>query len=338
MGKKSEWRKLLLQTAKIAVGSSAAIYAAEMMGLQYGASAGSIALLTLVTTKWETVRLSVYRIFTFGIAVALAAATMGLMKSEWIAYGIYIFCLIGFCKVVGMYATVSVNAVIGTHFLQSKDFGYDFIWNEFQLVCIGITAALILNLFYDYGSQRRNLIKSQREAESELQMIMGELAAYMLGKRMQINVWQKIHEMELKLQDDIRAAYEYQDNTFRSHPGYYIDYFEMRMKQLDILHNLHNEMRKIRHMPAQAQVVADYMLYLTDYVIELNSPEKQIRRLDQIFEDMKREPLPVTREEFESRAVLYHILMDLAEFLAVKRRFVNDLNDTQRELYWTKNE
>ncbi len=94
----------------------------------------------------------------------------------------------------------------------------------------------------------------------------------------------------------------------------------MRAKQLNILHNLHNEMRKIRRMPAQVKIVAEYMLYLTDYVVELNSPEKQIRRLEQIFEEMKREPLPVTRDEFESRAVLYHILMDLEEFLTVKKR------------------
>lgn len=37
---------------------------------------------------------------------------------------------------------------------------------------------------------------------------------------------------------------------------------------------------------------------------------------------MKKEPLPVTREEFESRALLYHILMDLEEFLIEKKRFV----------------
>ena len=35
-----------------------AIYLAHILGLEYEASAGSITLLTLVTTKWETVKLS----------------------------------------------------------------------------------------------------------------------------------------------------------------------------------------------------------------------------------------------------------------------------------------
>ena len=51
---KNEWKKVLLLDAKIAVGSSAAIYIAQILGLEYEASAGTIALLTLVTTKWET--------------------------------------------------------------------------------------------------------------------------------------------------------------------------------------------------------------------------------------------------------------------------------------------
>ena len=49
---------------------------------------------------------------------------------------------------------------------------------------------------------------------------------------------------------------------------------------------------------------------------------------------MKQQPLPVTREEFESRAILYHILMDLEEFLIAKKRFVEELDDVKLETYW----
>ena len=43
-------RKTLLLAVKIAVGSSAAIYIAQMLGLEYAISAGTITLLTLLTT------------------------------------------------------------------------------------------------------------------------------------------------------------------------------------------------------------------------------------------------------------------------------------------------
>lgn len=335
---KKEWKKVLLMALKIAVGSSAAIYVAQFLGLQNAASAGTIAMLTLVTTKWETVRLSLYRIITYVIAAVLAGVTFHLLDSQWISYGIYIFLLIAVSYAFGWKATVSVNAVIGTHFLIHRDFGAAFVWNEFLLVLIGITAALILNLFYDYRSLRNDLVRSMRRTEDQLQMILGELAAYLSDKEMQRDVWADIRDLEAALQDYIRDACEYQDNTFHSHPGYYIDYFEMRMKQLNILHNLHYEVKKIRKIPAQAKIVAEFILYLTDYVVERNSPEEQIGRLEQIFREMREEPLPVTRDEFENRAVLYHILMDLEEFLIVKKRFVIGLNETQRYLYWNRKE
>ena len=75
-------------------------------------------------------------------------------------------------------------------------------------------------------------------------------------------------------------------------------------------------------IPAQAKVVVEYIRYLNQYVTELNDPIPQLKFLEEIFQRMKQEPLPVSREEFENRAVLYHILMDLEEFLIFKKRFV----------------
>ena len=40
-----------------------------------------------------------------------------------------------------------------------------------------------------------------------------------------------------------------------------------------------------------------------------------------VFADMKAEPLPENREEFEDRAVLFYILKQLQEFLSLKREF-----------------
>ena len=68
------------------------------------------------------------------------------------------------------------------------------------------------------------------------------------------------------------------------------------------------------------RVIADYIMYVKPHVEEMNIPSMQIERLEKIFRDMKEEPLPKTREEFENRAVLYHILMDLEEFLIFKKR------------------
>ena len=145
MEKARQVKRVLLQAIKIAVGSSVAIYLAHILGLEYEASAGSITLLTLVTTKWETVKLSFYRMATFVLAVVLAALTFGHMTSSWLAYGIYVFLIVAVSHSLGWSATISVNAVIGTHFLMTRDFSPEFIRNELFLVMIGLTIAIVLN-------------------------------------------------------------------------------------------------------------------------------------------------------------------------------------------------
>ena len=63
-------RKLLLLSAKIGIGASVAIYIAQLLNLEYATSAGIITLLTLITTKWETLKLSLLRLVTYAISVA----------------------------------------------------------------------------------------------------------------------------------------------------------------------------------------------------------------------------------------------------------------------------
>lgn len=336
MGEKKKFKKMLMKAVKIALGSSAAIFLAKMLHLEYEISAGTIALLTIVTTKWGTVKLSLYRLITLVIAIALSGILFWHISNAWAAYGIFVFILVMISEMFGWGATISVNSVIGAHFLTKMDFSRDFIMNEVMLVVIGITIAVILNLFYDYETSRKELISCMRMTENRLQILLGEMAAYLSNKDMQRDVWADIRELEEELKQFIIDACEYQDNTFASHPGYYIDYFEMRKQQCTILHNLHYEVKKIRNMPVQAKIVAEYVLYMMDYVVEKNPPEPQLERLGQIFDDMKKQPLPKSREEFESRAILYHILMDLEEFLVCKRRFVEGLNEKQKGIYWNE--
>ncbi len=334
--KKKKLQNMLLQAAKIGLGSSAAIYIASLLNLEFQASAGTIALLTLMTTKWETLKLSAYRLITFFMSVGLAWLCFEHISSNWVAYGLYVLVLIAISETIDMRATISVNSVIGAHFMQKHDFSGEFIVNELLLVVIGIAIAILVNLFHLYRSNRAELVCCMRYTEEKLQMILTELASYLHKERMcgDISVWDEIDALEKKLTEFIGEAYEYQDNTFQSHPQYYIDYFEMRHQQLGLLQSLHNEMRRIRMVPDQANIVAEYMLYLKNYVIEMNAPDEQIEKLHELLEMFRKQALPVTREEFESRAILYHVLLDIEDFLLFKKRFVDGLDEKQLKRYW----
>lgn len=328
------YEKALLLALKIGIGTSIAIYIAQLLHLDYAVSAGTVTLLTLMTPKWATIKLSIARLVTFVMTLLLVLVIFPRAHSTWIAYGFLLTLVVFIVEVFGWRATISVNAVAAAHLLANQDYSAGAIWNEFLLVLIGIVLAVLLNLFHANSSHKQKIVLDMRDTESRLQSILRELAAYLSGGEVQQSVWEDIGSLEDQLQEYIKSASEYQDNTFSSHPEYYISYFKMRYGQCQVLHNLRNELVKIREIPKQAAVISEYMLHLAEYVVEINHPIKQIEYLDQIFEDMRSEELPKTRDEFENRAMLYHVLMDLEDFLSYKALFVDQLDQTQLARYW----
>lgn len=329
-----KYRKTLLLAFKIGIGTSIAIYIAQALCLEYAVSAGTVTLLTLMMSKWATVKLSVARLATFIITVLLAWVIFSRIDSMWIAYGVLLTLVVFIAELFGWRATISVNAVVAMHLLTSHDFSAAAIRNEFLLVLIGIVLAVILNLFHANYSHKRKIVSDMRDVESGLQSILEDLAAYLSGGETQHSVWDDICALENQIQSYIKSASEYQENTFHSHPEYYISYFQMRYDQCRVLHDLNDELAKIRSMPKQATVIAEYLLYLADYVIEINHPTPQITRLNEIFDDMRKGDPPKTSDEFEDRALLYHILMDIQDFLTHKANFVGKLDQTQLDRYW----
>ena len=327
-------RQILLLSAKIGIGASVAISIAELLKLQYATSAGIITLLTLITTKWGTLKLSLQRLITYVVSVGICWLVFRLVPSMWIEYGVFLFLIVLLSEWFGWRSTLSVNAVIGTHFLTTQDFSLQFLLNELLLVVIGITIAIILNLFHINSEHENGIIRSMRHVEHQMKQILTELAGYLQQNATDNRVWNDLIQLEKELEEYLELAHEYHHNTFQSHQDYYIAYFEMRMKQCGELRNLHSEMRRMREMPKQAHIVADFILHITQYVTEMNDPQKQIGELEQLVEELRNEPLPETHKEFENRAELYHVLMDMEEFLLYKKRFVEDIDETQFRIYW----
>ena len=329
-----KYKKSLLLSLKIGIGGSIAIYIAQAMQLDYPISAGTVTLLTLMASKWETIKLSCFRLVTLLITLVVAGIISTHVGSGWLEFGMILTLVVFISEYLGWRATISVNAVVVAHLITDQEFTPEAVENEILLVIIGIAIAVFFNLFNFNLTHKRQIIANMRYTENRLQMIMTELAAYLSGKEMSRNVWEDICGLEKQIQKFSKDAEEYQANTFQSHPEYYIGYFEMRYEQCCILNNLHYEMQKIRSMPKLAELVAEFLLYLTDYVIEINAPDRQVERLKAIFADMKNEELPKTGDEFENRAMLYHILMDIEDFLFCKKRFVEELDAQQLKRYW----
>lgn len=327
LGNKKRLKRICSKSLKIALGSGLAIILANLLGLKYDIFAGTITLLTILTTKWETIRLSLYRIVTFVFSVVVCFLIFNHLGGGWLEYGVFILILVFFCEAMGWSSTISVNAVIGAHFFTESNFSKEFIVNEFLLLMIGITIAVVLSLYSNNRGTRKQVLRDMQYVEEHLQEILAHMAAYLRKEPLKHSVWDDINDLEAKVKNYIEDAYEYNNNSFSKHPEYYIDYFEMRLLQIDELHSLHYEMKKMQSMPAQAEIIAEFMDFVTESIGKMHALDMQLEHLYAILDHMKTQDLPKSRDEFESRAILYHVLMDLEDFLLIKKRFVDKLDE-----------
>ena len=67
---------------------------------------------------------------------------------------------------------------------------------------------------------------------------------------------------------------------------------------------------------------------------ETNDPAAQLMVLRDLLEVQKKHTLPQTHDEFEARAILYHIFLDLEDFLLRKKQFIDRLDNEQKILHW----
>ena len=82
--------------------------------------------------------------------------------------------------------------------------------------------------------------------------------------------------------------------------------------------------------------MSEYILDMCEHVTEMNNPKRQIEQLEKVTQDLKNGELPKTREEFESVALLYHVLMELEDFLLYKKRFIESIDEEQFRVYWKR--
>ncbi|MBR5290950.1 MAG: hypothetical protein IKU28_08185 [Erysipelotrichaceae bacterium] len=323
-----------LKGFKIALGTVLGIVIAELLHLQFATSAGTVALLTLLTTKRGTVRLIVQRLVSFVLTVVLCFVVFKYITIPVFALLIVVLIVAFLLVVFKCEAALSVNALIAIHFFTEQNFTPTFILNEFLLVLIGIVIAFVLNLFHRYTAYENELDAAINKVDKKIQSLMKDIVSYICHPDSHSASWGQLVKLEQSIQQYIKDALEYDENVFGTYSQYYVDYFEMRSFQCETLHLLHYKIRKIRTMPEEAKELADFIEYLIPHLRETNDPSAQLLVLRDLLEAQKKHALPQSHEEFENRAILYHVLLDLEDFLLRKKQFVDRLDDEQKILHW----
>ncbi len=166
----------MLKLLKIAIGSAAAIFLADRLGLNYSTSAGIITLLTIQDTRRETIMIAAKRIGAFLLATVLAYGLFQLFGYHVFSFGIFLLLFIAGCMSLRLQDAVSINAVLATHYLMEKNMSFSLIGNEALILLIGAGIGTLLNLYMPGKS--REIRAMQYQLEEDLRTVLLRMSEY----------------------------------------------------------------------------------------------------------------------------------------------------------------
>lgn len=322
----------MIKILKIAFGATAAILIAQYLGLQNYVSAGIITILTVQDTVKETIKVSVKRVIAFLAASFLAYVLFTSLGHNIPAFGVFLLIFLFLCAKLSAWDAAAMCCVLTTHYLLAQEITVKLFVNEAALLLIGAGAGTLLNLYIPGNVKRIRQV--QGILEEDLKTILFRMSKYIVREDKSDYTGKCFDEIDKHIENGIALAYANMNNTFVQETRYFMDYMNMRRQQTAVLREIYEKIIQMRLVPPHARVIADFLEHISDTFAESNNAAALGEECARLCDSFKSQELPKTREEFESRALLYTILLDLKAFIAIKGRFAASLTEKQIDLYW----
>lgn len=307
------------RTLKTGLGASFAMIIAQGLGLKYALSAGIITILSIQNTKRKSFKVALERIESCILALGLSSFLFIFFGYNVITFGVFLLLFIPLSVQLKISEGIVVNSVLVTHLLTEKMVTMPLLLNEFVLMLIGVSIALILNLHMP--SIEEYIKKDQAFIEGHMKIIFLEMAKGLRNLSVSIDEDIYFKELEERLYSGRKKAYINLNNYFISDEGYYIEYMEMRIQQFETMKKMRKHFSRFFMTYEQTEIIANFTEEVGWSITEKNTAEDLLIDLNKLREGMKKMELPTTREEFENRAMLYQYLNDIEEFLEIKKDF-----------------
>jgi uncharacterized membrane protein YgaE (UPF0421/DUF939 family) len=324
-----------MKIIKIALGSALAIILSDLLGLSYSTAAGIIMLLTIQDTKKETIRVSLKRLLAFCIATLLALIIFQLIGFHAVSFGIFLLFFVWICYTLQLQDAIAINSVLTTHYLLAGNFPFSLIVNEFLLLFIGAGIGTIFNLYMP--NNLKHIRETQVILESDLKSILSRMSQYILKESKDDYSKDCIASLDSHIQTGMKHAYANMNNNLMQENKYFLDYMQMRKQQSQVLKNIYEKITALDHIPSQAKDIADFIDHIGKSLKETNNANGLLLECKALFQKFQESELPITRKEFEARAILYMLLKDFEYFLQIKQDFAYSLSEEDKRKYWSSN-
>ncbi|WP_407268300.1 aromatic acid exporter family protein [Radiobacillus sp. PE A8.2] len=312
--------KIGYRTIKTAIGTPIAIWIAELMQLDNYVSAGIITILCIQTTRKQSFLSSWHRLGACLLAIVYAFVIFELIGYHPLSIGLLLLLFIPTTVKFRLTPGIVTSSVILLHLYMSDHIDFSLIVNELALIVIGIGTALILNLYMP--SMENKLKVMQTQVEDNFATILREVAIYLREGR-QTWTGKELTETEELLNDAEKVVLrDVENHVLRGNQPYY-DYFKMRKKQFDLLRRILPLVSRIDESYEQSYRIAGFFDQLAAAVHPGDTAAIHLQTIEDMRHEFEAADLPITRQEFETRANLFQLLFEIERYLVLKKQIMS---------------
>ncbi len=299
---------------------------AKFIGLDYWITAGILAILSIHLTKRDSVEISSRRLIDSVFGLLLATLLFISFGYNYWVFFIFIFIFAYVSWMLRIAEGIVPALVLVTHLLQEGAFSLPMLANELSLIFISIGIATIFNILYPQSTERE-LVMHVRSIDHLVADHLFMLALLLKDPDYNEEYYRHYSSLDRKIQEYIDIVELVDKDLLFQNDHSYLAYFHMRKEQTNYIRHMYLQALKIKKLHPYALEIAEYIVSVSHDIGFYNKAVQQLRNLDVIQKDFKVSELPKTREEFEIRATLYQILMEIESLLVVKVDFHHQFPD-----------
>ncbi|MBI9008973.1 MAG: aromatic acid exporter family protein [Tenericutes bacterium] len=294
-----------------------ATYISYLLGITHYLSAGILAMISIQKTKSLSLNIAGKRTILVFISLLLSTALFLLIGYSLSIYFIFVLIIVFISFQFKLQAGTIPSVVVVTQLFAFGQFSVPFMLETILMYFLSIGISLLFNLFYP--SESLNDLDKYRH---NLDTTIKEHLVYLREKiEFQKPSCKFTFELEKKIEVILENINQVTGDLIMKNHQDILEYSKMRNKQFDILKNICNQSDKLQKQYPQTKVVISYLDSLSNNIGVKDYATNKLEEIDTLLDSFKEEKLPIDRDEFEHRAILFYIMLEIRQFLLLKTEY-----------------
>lgn len=301
-----------------------ATYVTYLLGITNYLTAGILAMISIQKTKLLSFTIAGKRTILVLASLITSSILFILLGYNFVAFSIFIIILVISSFQFNLQEGTIPSVVVVTHLFILGEYSTVFILETGTMYFISIGIALLFNLFYP--SESNNALDKYRKM---LDSTIVEHLIYLKNKiEAQDITCAFTHTLEKRIESILERINQITGDLIMKNHQDILRYSSMRSKQFDILKNICTQSDKLKSEYPQTGIISSYLDELSNKIGTKDLATGKLEEIDILLEQFKDQKLPITRDEFEHRAILYYIILEIRQFLILKIEYHNYSNNT----------